>query len=191
MRTVILLIGLLAFPAFSPVLASQTVWKWVDGNGVTHFSDTPVAGATKVEISTGNRDSRPPPAATPGSFATPPVNTGPSYRNFEIWKPVNDQNFVNTGGQVTVNVRIDPALQPDHLLLLTLDGRPVEGFPRNTLQFDLKDVPRGTHVAVAKIQDGRGTRLQETAPVTFYVQQESIAKPPVGPALRPPPKPRS
>jgi hypothetical protein len=190
MRTLLLLIALLALPALGPVHASQTVWKWVDGNGVTHFSDTPVAGATRMEISTGNRDSRPPPVTSAPSYATPPVNTGSSYRNFEIWKPANDQNFVNTAGQVTVNIRVDPALQPGHQLALIMDGRPVVGFPRNATQHELKEVSRGTHVLVAQILDGRGTRLQETAPVTFYVRQESIAQPPVGPALRPPPKPR-
>jgi hypothetical protein len=179
------LIGLLAFPVF----ASQTVWKWVDNNGVTHFSDTPVAGATKVEVSTSNRDARPAPAYSPPS-SIEPVNTGPSYRHLEIWKPVADQSIVNTGGQVTVNVRVDPALRSDHQIVLTIDGRRMEGFARNTQQFDLKDISRGTHVAVAQILDGRGTKLQETAPVTFHVRQESAAQPPVGPNLRPRPKPR-
>lgn len=187
MRTLIWLIGLVAFPVF----ASQTVWKWVDSNGVTHFSDTPVAGATKVEIATGNRDARAAPPAYSRPAANEPVNTGPSYRNFEISKPVADQTFINTAGQVTVNVRVDPALQPEHQIVMTIDGRPMEGFARNTQQFDLKNISRGTHVAVAQILDRRGTRLQETAPVTFHVRQESIAQPPVGPNLRPPPKPRS
>lgn len=191
MRTVLLLIGLLALPVVAPVHAGQTVWKWVDSNGVTHFADTPVPGATKVEISGGNRDSRPTPTYPSSSLPTQqPVNTGPSYRTFEISKPVSDQNFINTGGQVTVNVRIDPALQPGHQLALLLDGQRVEGFPRNALQYDLKGVPRGTHTAAAQVQDSRGTRLQETAAVTFYVRQESVASPPVGPTLRPPTKPR-
>ena len=187
MRTLILLIGLLALPAF----ASQTVWKWVDEKGVTHFSDQPVPGATKQEISSSNTNAGATPRYTGSSSAASPVDTGPSYRSFEISTPVNDQNFVNTGGQVKVALRIDPALQPGHQMSLMLDGRPVAGFPRNTSQFDLKEVPRGTHTVQGEIQDSRGTRLQETAPVTFYVRQESMAKPPVSPALRPPVKPRS
>jgi len=187
MRTLILLIGLLALPAF----ASQTVWKWVDEKGVTHFSDQPIPGATKQEISSSNTNAGATPRYSAPSSAPPPVDTGPSYRKFEISTPVNDQNFVNTGGQVKVTLRIDPALQSGHQLILTLDGQPVTSFPRNTAQFDLKEISRGTHTVRGEIQDGRGTRLQETAPVTFYVRQESMAKPPVGPALRPPVKPRS
>lgn len=188
MRTSILLVGLLALPAF----ASQTVWKWVDNEGVVHFSDRAVPGATKIEVSSSNTNagtSRPAGLGSPP--ATMPVDTGPSYRNFEIWKPVNDQNFVNTGGQVSVNLRVDPALQPGHQLVLLLDGSPVAGFPRNAAQYDLKEVPRGTHTVNGEIRDGRGTPLQQTPTVTFHVRQESMARPPVGPALRPPPKPRS
>ena len=187
MRTSILLIGLLALPAF----AGQTVWKWVDEDGVVHYSDRAVPGATRLEVSSSNRNPSTAPRVSNGLPTPQPVNTGFSYRNFEIWKPVNDQNFVNTGGQITVNIRVDPALQPGHQLLLMLDGRPVTGFPRNTSQFELKDVSRGTHTVNGEILDNRGTRLQETAPITFHVRQESIAKPPVGPSLRPPPKPRS
>lgn len=191
MRTTLLLLALLA----GPVLASQTVWKWVDENGVTHYADRPVPGAVKMEISSGTSSS----TSSSNSFgsasnaATQPANAGPVYRNFEIWKPANDDTIPNTGGQVTVNVRVDPALQPGHSLYLYLDGRLVEGFPANTVSFDLKDVPRGMHRVLAVINDGRGTRVQETEAVSFTVRQESVAQPPVGPALRPPgskPQPR-
>ena len=49
MRTTLLLLALLAGPA----LAAQTVWKWVDSNGVTHYADRPVPGATRMELSGG------------------------------------------------------------------------------------------------------------------------------------------
>lgn len=185
MRTTLLLLALLA----GPVLASQTVWKWVDENGVTHYADRPVPGAIKMEISSGTSSG----ASSSGSFGstTQPADTGPVYRNFEIWKPGDDETIPNTGGQVTVNVRVEPILQPGHSLYLYLDGRLIEGFPANTLSFDLKEVPRGMHQVRALINDGRGTRVQETEAVNFTVRQESVAQPPVGPALRPPtPKPQ-
>jgi len=188
MRTSILLIGLLALPAF----AAQTVWKWVDDKGVVHLSDREVPGATKVEISSSNKS----PGGTAPTYSSvmspaPPVNSGFSYRTLAISKPVNDQTFVNTAGQVSVSIQIDPALQYGHQLVLMLDGRQVTGFTRNTFQYDLKDIPRGSHTVSSEVLDDRGTRLQESPTVTFHVRQETIAKPPVGPALKPPPKPRS
>jgi Domain of unknown function (DUF4124) len=194
MRTALLLL-LIAF-ATSASADTQTVWKWVDDKGVTHYSDRPVPGATKIELNVSSRsqddDDGPPPAYTPNrpAFTEPPAQRGPVYRNFEIWKPAPDEVIPNTGGAVTVNIRVDPGLQSGHTLRLSLDGRLVDGFPPNTTSYDLTNVPRGTHVAIAQIFDQRGSRVQETAPVSFTVRQESIAQPPVGPALRPPPKPQ-
>ncbi len=186
MRTTLLLLALLA----GPVLASQTVWKWVDSNGVTHYSDRPVPGATAVQLATGS--SR---ANTTSRYSTPNTteqqDAGPPYSTFEIWQPSDGETIPNTGGQVTVNVRLEPDLEPGHSLHLYLDGKLVEGQPANTNSFDLTDVPRGTHSVVAVVtRDRGGQRLQSTGPVTFHVRQESVAQPPVGPALRPPPKPQ-
>lgn len=187
MRTALFVLVVLAAPAF----AAQTVWKWVDEHGVTHYSDRPVPGATKMEIASGNRAETPAPPAVTTSSPEQQTLSGPPYRNFEIWKPAAGESIVNTGGQVTVNVRVDPNLQAGHGLYLYLDGRLVEGFPPNAASYELKDVPRGAHRAVAVITDRRGERIQESDPVVFYVRQTSIANPPVGPVLRPKPKPRT
>jgi hypothetical protein len=189
MRTTLLLLVLLAGPA----LASQTVWKWVDENHVTHYSDRPVPGATKMEVSGGRPGAANPSSnsdfSSAGSSSAQPANTGPIYRDFEIWKPADGETIVGTGGEVTVNVRVNPMLQPGHDINLYLDGALVDGYPGNTTSFDLKDVPRGEHNAIAVITSN-GKRIQETPPVRFSVRQESVAQPPVGPALRPPPKPQ-
>jgi hypothetical protein len=189
MRTMLLLLVLLA----GPVLASQTVWKWVDESGVTHYSDRPVPGATRMEVSGGNRSG----ASSSGSdysssssaSARPPANAGPPYADFEIWKPADGEAFVNVSGEVTVNVRLNPPLQYGHDLYLYLDGRPLEDFPANTLSFDLTEVPRGEHTVVATISS-KGAKIQETPPVHFTVRQESVAQPPVGPAMQSQPKPQ-
>jgi hypothetical protein len=189
MRTTLLLLAFLAGPA----LAGQTVWKWVDSDGVTHYADRPVPGATRMELSTGssvpNADV-PSYSSSSSSSDSTPAEAGPAYRNFEIWKPSPEETIANTGGQVTVNVRTEPELRPGHSLYLYLDGRLVEGFPGNTTSFDLTEVPRGGHTVIATVSDSRGNKIQETERVVFYVQQASVAQPPTGPALRPPPKPQ-
>lgn len=193
MRTTLVLLAALAGIGLSSLgLASQTVWKWVDENGVTHYADRPVPGATLMEINSGRSvtSSSPAPAAAASSASSQPADVGPPYSNFEIWKPGNDETIPNTGGLVTVNLRLEPALRPGHSLSLYLDGRLVEDFPGDALSFDLTEVPRGQHTLRAIISDGRGTRIQESDQVMFMVRQQSIAQPPVGPTLRPPPKPR-
>jgi hypothetical protein len=182
MRTALLLALILA----TPVLADQTVWKWVDAQGVTHYSDRPVPGAERVELRVGTTGTvASPPSASSSSSAPKRDKAGPAYRNFEIWKPSNDEVFFNVAGKVDVNVRVEPSLQSDHTLSLYLDGRLVEGFPPNTQQFSLSDVFRGSHGVVAVITDARGERLAETPSVIFHVRQTSTLNPQGGPAQRP------
>jgi Domain of unknown function (DUF4124) len=192
MRTALLL--LLAFAAAAASANTQTVWKWVDEKGVTHYSDRPVPGATKLELNVGTQTGSSAQNARPADPGTPSdttsVTPGPAYRNFEVLKPANDETIVNTGGAVTINFLVDPALQSGHTLRLLLDGKLVDG-PPNATSYEMANVPRGQHVAIGQIFDEAGRRIQETQRVTFYVRQESIAQPPVGPALRPaPPKPQ-
>ena len=56
--TAILIIGLLASPA--SVYAQQKVYKWVDEEGVVHFSEEPPGESPKVEVETFTTDPAPP-----------------------------------------------------------------------------------------------------------------------------------
>ena len=123
MRTALLLLLALAAPVLSGTAQATDVWKWVDEKGTTHYSDQPVAGATKIEVRTGNV------VETSGSFSSPAANSTAqqppavtNYRNFEIWRPEPDQTFSNTAGQINVEIRIEPEVQPLHQLSLYLDG---------------------------------------------------------------------
>jgi hypothetical protein len=191
MRIALLLLCALATPA----LANQTIWKWVDERGVTHYSDRPVPGATRLEISTSTP--RPTTDDTSRSYSsstpTPPpaqdAAPATTYTRFEVARPQANDTIVNTGGEVQVGLLLEPGLNPAHSIALYMDSRLVSGFPPTALSHTLTEVPRGTHSLVAVVQDGRGRRIQETRPVSFTVRQESSAQPPVGPSLRPPPKP--
>ena len=190
MRTALLLLLASAAPVLSGPAHAADVWKWVDEKGITHYSDQPVAGATKIEVRTGNVIETTPTVSSSSSSSAPQQPAVTNYRNFEIWRPEPDQTFSNTGGQINVEIRIDPGLQPLHQLSLYFDGKLVTGFARNALSYSLSDVPRGAHQVTAAVTDQNGKTIQETKAVVFHVRQESIANPPVGPGVRPaPPKP--
>lgn len=188
MRTALyVLLALAAVPAF----AGQTVWKWVDEKGVTHFSDQPVPGATKMELNSPPASADAPPAATPPSTNDTRSQRGPAYSRFVIESPQQDEAIINTGGKVTVRLAATPALAPGHNVTLYMNGARVEDFPPNATSHDLLNVPRGTHTLKAVVTTTQGAPVQESPPITFHVRQQSIAQPPVGPALRNPPKPRT
>lgn len=184
MRTALyVFLALTALPAF----AGQAVWKWVDEKGVTHFSDQPVPGATKMELNSSSRSS-----AEPAPSYTPPPQTtraiGPPYARFVIESPQQDESIINTGGKVSVRLATTPAISAGHNVTLYLDGARVEDYPPYATGHDLPNVPRGTHTLKAVVSDQQGSVLQESPTTTFHVRQESVAKPPVGPTLRTPPK---
>jgi hypothetical protein len=185
MRTALYVLLALAAPA----LAGQTVYKWVDEKGVTHYSDQPVAGAEKVELKGGaNRSSAPAP-----TYAPPPARetttstrkeTGPAYSRFVITSPQQDEAIINTGGVVRVEVAATPPLDAGHRITYYLDGAQVSDANPNSMSHEFKDMPRGTHTVKAAVSTVQGATIQETPTVTFHVRQQSIAQPPVGPTLR-------
>ena len=187
MRTALyVLLALAAVPAF----AGQAVWKWVDEKGVTHFSDQPVPGATKMELNSApSSSSEPAPTYTPPPTTSRP--TGPAYSRLAIVSPQQDESIINTGGKMTVRMASTPAIAQDHVVALYMDGAPVPGFPPNGGSHELSEVPRGTHTLKIVVSTQRGEVIQESQPTTFHVRQESVAKPPVGPTLRNQTKPRT
>jgi hypothetical protein len=56
--TAVLIIGLLASPA--SVYAQQKVYKWVDEEGVVHYSEEPPGDSPKAEVETFTTDPAPP-----------------------------------------------------------------------------------------------------------------------------------
>lgn len=189
MRTVLLLLAMLAMPALAN---AQTVWKWVDEQGVTHYSDRPMPGATKMELSVGRTGTVSPPPSTPRPSPRRSERAGASYATLAITTPSQGESIVNTGGLVQVNVQLEPYLRPGHNLQVYFDGQLLEGASPNATSYSLMEVPRGEHTLQAVVTDSSGARLQSSDTVTFYVQQtSSIANPPVGPALRNPPRPRA
>ena len=77
------------------VASAATVYKWVDENGVTHFSDQPHENAQKVELKAPQTFTAP---KTRRRFTpTPPNGAGAKvYQTCGMSEPTNDQVFLNT-----------------------------------------------------------------------------------------------
>lgn len=184
MRSIFLLAGLLLLPAAH----AQEVYRWVDKDGVVHYSDQPGDPSAKpVHLSTLNEaESQPVDAPTPAE----PDAAGPAfeYRSFTLESPTPDQVFQGEGAtSIPITLALDGELSPRHNVVVFLDAQRVPGF--SGLSGELPNVARGTHFLRAAILDEQGKALITTAQITFHVRQASVAKPPVGPALRPPPAP--
>ncbi len=176
MRSLALLACLLAGMA----LASTEVYRWVDKDGVVHFSDRPSEGAERVELPDAQTFSAPP--VQPRASRSSSTTTGTDedvfrYEEFDFVNPRQEEVLWNIEGQLDVSMRLQPRLQTGHQVSLYLDDEPVGGMRQNRLQVRLTDLSRGLHVLRAEIRDVTGLVLIKTQPRTFSVQQTSILNP--------------
>ncbi|MCB1620393.1 MAG: DUF4124 domain-containing protein [Thiothrix sp.] len=172
-----MLLGLLA-----PLQAE--VYRWTDASGRVYFGDRPPADsrATNVDL---------PPLTVADSFfkyhkpdagqtqeqaaaeaQTSHPDAGPDYKYFEVLFPKNEDAVRANGGQVTVQLEIDPPLQAGHGLVFYLDGKQVGKGSSTSLM--LEEVDRGEHSVFAVLHDASGEVIRNTQPVRFNVLRTSI-----------------
>ncbi|MFU8820730.1 MAG: DUF4124 domain-containing protein [Gammaproteobacteria bacterium] len=153
------------------------VWRWVDENGETHFSDRPHPGAEQVDLApaqTFTAPALPPPRQPAPRAAAEPASP---YSRVTIVSPEAGEMFWNIGGQLTVQLALEPQLIRGHELRMFLDGNRVQGVPQGPVQFTIGEVFRGEHTLRAAIFDSGGRELASSEAITFYVQQTSIQNP--------------
>lgn len=156
---------------------AATVYKWVDEQGVVHYSDQPHENAQKVELKAPQTYSAPKNSAPPPARSAPaPKSSAPVYQSCSITEPTNEQAYVNTD-TVTAGVTVSPAVRPGDTVVVTLDGSPVPGVPANGGQFSISPVDRGTHAMQMVVRDPDGATVCSSTSVTFFVRQPSLQSP--------------
>ena len=166
-------LGLLSAAALADT-GTTTVYRWVDPQGVVHYSDQPHPNAQKLEVR-GAQTFTALPSGQPSSTAEP-EQTQPSstaiYDSCAIAQPADQQMLMNVY-QATAMVQTSPALRPGDEVRLFLDGKQIQG---SSTSFTFP-VQRGQHSVQAVIQDSTGQIVCETNTVTFFVHQPSVQNP--------------
>ncbi len=168
--------------------AGTTLYKWVDADGVTHYSDRPEPGAQKVKIAEAQTYQGG--GAKPADQRRQPSHpaTEKSYTHLAITNPEDGAVLWNTGGHVEVGADLEPGLADGHQLWFLVDGKSQAASADGPTSLELA---RGTHTIAASVTDAAGLELITSAPISVIVRQTSTAQPPQGPALPKPTKPRS
>jgi Domain of unknown function (DUF4124) len=152
---------------------TTTVYKWVDAQGVVHYSDQPHPNAQKLEVRGAQTFSSlplPPTSSSPAPVDTQP--SGPVYDSCTIAQPTDQQMLMNVYNTTAV-VQTSPPLRPGDQVHLFVDGKQIQG---SNTSFSFA-VVRGQHSVQAVIEDGTGQIVCETSSVTFFVHQPSIRNP--------------
>jgi hypothetical protein len=150
---------------------AATVYKWVDDNGVVHFSDQPNPKAQKLEVAGAQTygapaaSAAPPPAAAaPATVAAPPVCV--------IDTPSAGQVFLDTSS-ITGHVTLAHAGPEGSQTSLRMDGVDISGLLGAGGSFALNDLDRGDHTLTLQVTSDHGDVTCQGTSVTFSIRQRS------------------
>jgi hypothetical protein len=173
-RTSWLVLSLLA--AFA--VQAAVVYKWVDADGVVHFSDQPYPGAEKIYTSSPSAGTATAAAGSSAGSRQPPKSaaaSGLNYAEFSIASPANEQTFFGDD-IIAVHLNLEPPLKPNQSITWHLNGKQLE-FPPDAVAFPLPHLDRGAYNLAATITDQETSESQSSNTVTFYVRQPSELAP--------------
>ncbi len=155
---------------------AAVIYKWVDADGVVHYSDQASPGAEK--IFTSGLASTPAGAPRAPSAPTGPKNQAAAtveYAEFSIDSPGADQTYFGDN-PVNVHLNLQPALKPNQSLTWHLNGKQLDE-QANSVGFSLVQMVRGTYTIAATITDEQTGQSQSSNSVTFFVRQPSALSP--------------
>jgi len=188
MRIPLILVGM----ALSLAAASQEIYRWVDKDGIVHYSDQPgssnaelinVIEPSTYEAPEGSSDSSSG-GDNGGGSSEPEVSP---YTSISIVSPTPDELYFGADAVVNASVELGGMLQPDHSVVFFLNGnrQPAEGM---SAQFT--GLARGSYFLRAAVLDQNGKAVIQSQQVSFHVRQPSTLSPqsPQAPP-KPPPKP--
>jgi hypothetical protein len=170
-RSVFMLFCLLA----AAVAGGQEAYRWVDEDGVVHYSDRPREGAEIIELPAPNVAATrrvPAPSVAKVQEEEPDDEPQTGYTSIEIVSPDAEETLWNIEGVLNVSVTLQPGLQPGHQVRAYFDGQmqPVSG-----TSFQLQEVWRGVHNIQVEVVDATGKVMIRSQPNRFYVQQNTVA----------------
>jgi hypothetical protein len=158
--------------------AAQTIttYRWVDAQGVVHYSDTPQPGAQVIQLQSAQTYQAPAPPAAPGAkaVAVPKDADGP-YQSCSVVQPAAEASFFNPES-VPVSVQLTPDLRAGDQIAVTVDGAALSPMNPGRLQYQVSAPLRGAHTVNVAVQDADGKQVCHSS-LTFYVQQPSLLSP--------------
>jgi uncharacterized protein DUF4124 len=167
-------LGLSLLAAFA--VQAAVVYKWVDADGIVHFSDQPSPGAEKIYTSSPSTVAAGSTLRSQGGAPQAPRSVAPSglgYSEFSIASPVNDQTFFGDD-VIAVHLNLEPSLKPNQSITWHLNGKQLD---TEATAFSLPHLDRGTYALAATITDQLTSASQSSNSVTFYVRQPSALAP--------------
>lgn len=164
-----------------PCLSRAEIYKWVDKEGITHFSDREQLGAEKVSlppVQTYSAPKKETVVKTEVSNTVANKDEQPSVSvNYQlsITAPYDKDTFRSELGEVTVEVDLSPELQDGHKIRILVDN--MAKAEEASLKFILQGIERGEHTLQAQLISSSGQTVASSGKITFYMQRPRVIKP--------------
>jgi hypothetical protein len=153
--------------------AAGPVYRWVDADGVTHFSDRvpddPSIAATREDIgqtaaARETRRIRAPAEAADAQDAA----AAATYERVSLVSPANGVTASAFEGTMDVILDVQPPIYAEHVLRLYIDGFRRTVTPAPTIR--LTGIEPGPHALFAEITDASGRLIARSATNRFTVR---------------------
>lgn len=148
----------LSLVLFVSCLNAETVYKTVDEDGRTIFTDKASEEAEEINIQKLETIENP----NPAKYTPRPKQAEEStfkYENFVVNSPENGAGIRSNNGNVSISLTLEPTLHAGHKIIISMDGKEVGSGTSASLQ----NVDRGTHSISASVVDGSGKQLMSTS----------------------------
>ena len=159
------------------------VYRWVDDDGVTHYSDRlpddPGVVATREDIGSTRAPEQRASAVPSARAAAAAARTDATeaavagYDRVTLVSPANGTTASAFDGALDVILDVQPPISAEHSLRLYIDGFRVAVTPAPTIQ--LAGIAPGTHTLFAEIIDAGGRLVARSATNRFTVRASSDA----------------
>jgi hypothetical protein len=167
-RSILLVLALFGISA-----SAQEAYRWVDKDGVVHYSDRPHEGAEQIQLPTPNvaQTRRVPSQQRRQPVDEPADETLAGYDTIDIVSPASEETLWNIEGILNVSVSLTPPIRPGHQVRAYHNG---VGQMVTGTSFQIQEVWRGEHTIQVEVLDATGTLLIRSRPRRFYVQQNTV-----------------
>jgi hypothetical protein len=174
-----------------PGLAHAVICKTVDSEGVVAYAEVP-ANECRTPLKLPEYSRYAPRTVqqqgATGHAASKDREAGfEGYESIEIVKPVPGEEILSNEGKLPLALTLEPALQPGHRISVFLDNVLIPG-AFDGLAIELTGVDVGGHKVRATVMDDGGTRLIDSAAVTFMLREAEQVDEPAKPTPAPVPE---
>ena len=151
---------------------NTNVYYWTDAQGVTHFSDRPVAGksAKSMQIEISNPPVNNPNPVPDTSATEPEISAAPVSYTLSITSPLMEETIRNNEGKFTVSNQLTPEINPEDApaLFLYVDS---SRYPCDaaSLSCPVSDIDRGAHQLKTELISKTGKVLASSETITIYL----------------------